>query len=204
MNTRFAKGLNPWNAGRTDIRVSPKSEFKKGHLPANTLFDGAISIRKDTKTGRKYKYIRIALGKWELLQRKVWKDANGDIPKGYVVVLKDGDTINCELENLELISMADNARRNNKLSQWKKTYVFKEKIELGQDPTGVKTLSDSYVAGMLAQGSKQHAETKKMMLENPEIISLKRQQLQLNRALNKKRKNHDTGRDQGTTEGNEG
>src|SRR5882672_1098084 len=49
--SQFQKGMNPWNAG-LHIRMSPKSEFKKGMLPANTLHDGAITVRTD-KSGIK-------------------------------------------------------------------------------------------------------------------------------------------------------
>jgi len=107
---QFKKGAKPWNDG-ISVRLSQKSKFKKGDLPHNTLHDGAISIRKDT-TGRSYKYIRKSLGKWSLLQRDVWEKAHGIIPKKMIVAFKDGDSLNCDLINLELITRKENMDRN--------------------------------------------------------------------------------------------
>lgn len=49
---------------------------------------------------------------WPLLQRKMWEDHNGPIPPKHVVVFKDKNRQNCAIENLELISRAELARRN--------------------------------------------------------------------------------------------
>lgn len=176
ISTRFKKGNEPYSQGKTGVRVSPKSEFKKGSLPGNTLYDGAIVIRKDTPK-KSYKYIRVALGKWELLQRKVWIEHFGEIPQKHIVTFKDGDTLNCDISNLELISMAENLRRNSVGTGWKRSYAHKEKLELGIDPTGVYTLSDSYVAGIISK------ENKEQVLANKPLIELKRKQLLLNRAI---------------------
>lgn len=64
---RFPKGHVPANKGRkmnagVYAKVSA-TMFKKGHMPDNTLYDGAESIRKD-KNGHRYVYVRISLGKW--------------------------------------------------------------------------------------------------------------------------------------------
>lgn len=88
--------------------------FKKGNLPHNTKADGCISIRHDhpNRRGYRYKWIRIAIGKWEMLHVHNWKKAHGRIPKGYIVVFKDGNTMNCSLSNLEMITLAENMKRN--------------------------------------------------------------------------------------------
>lgn len=49
---------------------------------------------------------------WPLLHRHYWEQANGTIPPKHIVSFIDGNRANCVLENLELISMAENARRN--------------------------------------------------------------------------------------------
>ena len=41
------------------------------------------------------------------LHRQIWIDNFGEIPKGYVVHHKDGDTLNNSIENLECISRHD-------------------------------------------------------------------------------------------------
>ena len=46
--------------------------FKKGHMPDNTLYDGAETIRKD-KNGHRYVYVRISLGKWVPKHVLLWQ-----------------------------------------------------------------------------------------------------------------------------------
>jgi hypothetical protein len=185
VKNRFKKGHNPANAGKTGVRVSPKSEFKKGHLPQNTLHDGAIRIRNDrnTKTGRvtPYKYIRIAKAKWVLYQRHLWEQHNGPIPKGHMIRFRDGDTMNCTIENLECISMAENARRN--ANRKKAIESFQANREEGYR-TPSEILSDQYVAFTLSFGDK---ELRQEIKKRPDLIALKRTQLLLNRKI----KNHE-------------
>lgn len=113
-STRFEKGLTPWNKGK-DFQPGGRSvetRFQPGDLPKNTRQDGDISPRRDTKSGITYLYIRVALGKWVLLQRHVWQQEHGAIPTGMVVVFRDGNTQNCTLENLELITRSELLARN--------------------------------------------------------------------------------------------
>ena len=96
------------------IRKTKKTRFKKGDLPKNTKYDGAITIRHNHKERgeRPYKFIRVKQGKWELLHRYNWVKAHGSIPKNMVVVFKNGDTMNCEIDNLEIITKKENMLRN--------------------------------------------------------------------------------------------
>ena len=89
-----------------------RTQFKAGRLPHNTKFDGALSIRTDTNTGRRYKFIRVELGHWELLSRYNWTKEYGEIPPHHAIAHIDGNSLNCDLDNLECISQADNMRRN--------------------------------------------------------------------------------------------
>jgi hypothetical protein len=56
------------------------------------------------KTERYYK-----TGK-EWQHRRVWRQAHGPIPRGYVVHHKDGDGFNNDLSNLELMEKSEHAR----------------------------------------------------------------------------------------------
>lgn len=95
------------------IARTAKTRFKKGHKPHNTAEeDGVISIRKDSDTNIPYKYIRVSVGNWQLYQRYVWEKANGPIPEDHCIRFKDGNALNCRLENLELINRAENLNRN--------------------------------------------------------------------------------------------
>ncbi len=49
---------------------------------------------------------------WPMYNRYLWEQNKGTIPPKHLVAFKDGDRSHCVIENLELISMADNARRN--------------------------------------------------------------------------------------------
>jgi hypothetical protein len=171
-NTQFRKGQNPWNAGRHE-RMSPKSEFKKGFLPANTLHDGAITIRTDSKTQRQYKYIRTAKAKWELLSRVTWVKHHGAIPKNMIVTFKDGDTLNCDISNLTLITMRENALRNVNRA--------KAKLSLADSwADGSRYKNDVWISKLLARDDK---ELQQQLVTNKELIETKRQQLLLRRQL---------------------
>ena len=112
---QFKPGHTPHNKGKqisAEIyeKVAP-TMFKKGNKPHNTKPKGTINIRAD-KTGRLYQYIKIKDSHWELLQRYVWTQANGEIPPGSVVIFLDGNYLNCELNNLQVISRRENMARN--------------------------------------------------------------------------------------------
>ncbi len=116
---RFRSGQVPANKGRRmeeymtreGIEGSARTRFKKGNLPHNTKRDGDISIRRDN-SGRFYKFIRVAMGKWVHLHRHLWEQEHGAIPKGMVVRFRDGDTMNCTIDNLELVTRRENMKKN--------------------------------------------------------------------------------------------
>ncbi len=93
-----------------------KNQFKRGHLPHNTIFeDGAIARRRDTKTGRIYLYKKIDHSNWVLLNRYVWEQANGPIPPDMVIIMKNGNSEDCRLQNLKAITKRENAIRNTEM-----------------------------------------------------------------------------------------
>jgi len=112
---RFMPGNSPANKGlKMSAEVRAKAEptmFKKGDLPHNTKKDGDITIRAD-KRGIFYQFIRISNGKWESLHRWNWMQAHGPIPKGMNLIFKDRNTLNAELNNLELLTDAELMQRN--------------------------------------------------------------------------------------------
>jgi hypothetical protein len=112
---QFKPGHTPHNKGKQmDAEIYKKvapTMFKKGNKPANTKPVGTINIRLDTQ-GRPYQYIKIKDSHWELLQRHVWTKANGEIPRGSVVIFLDGNYLNCDISNLQVISRRENMARN--------------------------------------------------------------------------------------------
>ena len=73
--------------------------------------DGSIVERND-KTGRLYLYYKVKDSHWILYHNKIWMDHHGPIPSKHIISFKDGNTLNCDISNLEMLSMAENARRN--------------------------------------------------------------------------------------------
>ena len=132
-NTPFNKGMKQSDYMTSEvIERTKKTRFKKGNKPHNTRKDGAISFRKD-KSGYTYANVRINEGVWKPLHRVLWENTNGSIPKDSVVIFKDGNTMNIEIENLELITRAENMLRNSKHKYPKETIpsmVLIKKLEL--------------------------------------------------------------------------
>lgn len=103
----FKKGVPHPMKGK---KVSPESYerrrknfFGKGSKTrANSVQDVVIRRRKSSK--RSLKYIRINSGQWKALHRHTWEQHNGPIPKGHVISFKDGDSLNCDIDNLEMIA----------------------------------------------------------------------------------------------------
>lgn len=112
----FNKGLKQSEYMSADtIARSKKTQFKKGHVPANAKAkDGIITIRYGHKnrSGKAYKYIRLTLGNWIPYHQYKWENKYGKVKKGYCLWFKDGNTLNCTFKNLELITRAENMARN--------------------------------------------------------------------------------------------
>jgi len=116
----FRKGKEPFNKGvaqrlwmsKESIQKIRSTQYKKGNLPHNTLQDFSVAKRKD-KSGITYLYIRVKLSKWVPLHRYVWEQANGLVLKDHNIVFKDRNSLNCNLDNLEMLSNAELLNRNS-------------------------------------------------------------------------------------------
>ena len=113
---RFAKGLVPWNTGKK-IGSRPGSvatQFKPGQQPHTTMPLGSERLVDG------YRYVKVAdvpkvayTVNWKLLHYLVWERENGPVPAGHVLRFKGGNRMNVALENLELLSLAENQARNS-------------------------------------------------------------------------------------------
>lgn len=130
--TQFAKGHVPVNKGVKGWQAGGRSvqtQFKKGGRPVNEMPIGSYRIVTDSG-GRNRKTVEIKLTdlpgrnnlRWKPLHRHVWEMHNGPIPAGHVVRFKDGmHTIDPDLitiDRLEMLSKAENARRNAYHHRW--------------------------------------------------------------------------------------
>ena len=113
--TQFKKGAVPHNKGKKQteylspeaIEKSKVTRFKKGNTPHNAKYDGHERVTKDG-----YIFIRIKKRKYILKHHKIWQEHYGEIPKGHIIIFKDGNPLNCTIENLEAITRDENVIRN--------------------------------------------------------------------------------------------
>lgn len=158
----FKSGHTPKNKGKkTPEHIKAKlapTWFKKGNLPPNTRTDGDESIRVDSN-GIPYKYVRVALGKWEMEHRLIWEKHNGKLPNGCVIHHKDGNSLNNSIENLEAITRGEALAKNS----------------------GYKNLEDRYILSKLSRDR----DLRPVLAQYPELIELKRNQLKLKRECHK-------------------
>ena len=107
---RFAKGHKSSFKGEKWYELMPeesrnkclRTAFKDGHIPHNAYADGTELVRD----GRVY--IKVpGIRRLQLKHRYVWEKHNGKIPEGYIIKFKDGDFMNCDIDNLYIMSRAD-------------------------------------------------------------------------------------------------
>lgn len=131
--TQFKKGRVPTNKGLRRPGWAPgrmaETQFKKGERSgvAAQNWKPIGTILPDSKGYLRIKVREAEPGKeptgfgnsrvWPMYNRYLWEQHKGPIPPQHIVAYKDGDRGNCVIENLELLSMADNARRN---AMWKR------------------------------------------------------------------------------------
>lgn len=108
---RFQKGQEPPNKGKKGVCAAgcEKTWFKKGHIPANYRPVGSERVNKDG-------YIEVKVAdpnKWRLKHRVVWEAVNGKISKGYIIIFRDNDKTNTDINNLMLIKQGTHAVLNH-------------------------------------------------------------------------------------------
>jgi hypothetical protein len=121
---RFSSGAAPFNKGKRwgdflgpDVIAKMRlAGFQKGNVPVNSLGvkDGDIRVRADQR-GVPYEWVRVSKGRWLPRHQWLWAEAHGPQPGDHVVIFKDGNTLNCCLENLACIPRAELLLRNRGL-----------------------------------------------------------------------------------------
>lgn len=109
----FEKGHVPSNKGKKmSAAVYEKAKgtmFRKGHTPHNYRPVGSERINRDGYIEVKVKDPKT----WKLKHRLVWEAAYGEIPKDSIVIFRDGDKQNIDLDNLIMIKKSVNAVLNH-------------------------------------------------------------------------------------------
>lgn len=105
---RLQPGCAAWNKGKTGYMGANAKSFRKGHRPQTWRPVGSERVNPDGTLERKV----ANPGRWKPVKTLIWIAANGRIPRGRFVVHADRDRSNFDLSNLELVSRAENMRRN--------------------------------------------------------------------------------------------
>lgn len=115
-------------------------------------------IRLWSLNGYHRKVIKVN-GRFMLLAHYNWERENGPIPKNMLLSCKTTDGVNCDTANWELIDRKEAALKH----------------------TGYDVLSDQYIAAKLTY---RNTDLRKQILQMPELIELKRNQIKLKRTIN--------------------
>ena len=110
---RFPKGSVPPNKGKKMppeiyAKCSP-TMFKKGQASLNKRPVGSERVNVDG-------YIEVKVAdpnKWRLKNRVIWEQHYGAIPPGHNIQFKDHNPLNCTIDNLYIISQAEQMRTEN-------------------------------------------------------------------------------------------
>ena len=90
------------------IEKAKRTQFRKGERPMNELPVGSIVVNSDGYKLRKKQMEGTLWERWEFFHRAVWEEYNGPIPQGMVVTFKDSDKLNCDIDNLLLVTKGEN------------------------------------------------------------------------------------------------
>lgn len=110
----FAKGHKTWNKGMSPkdycspeaLARMAKTQFKPGRRTSKWREIGDERINVDG-------YIEIKVGDpkvWKLKHRYVWEQHYGPVPKGMIIMFRDGNRQNTDIDNLVMVDRATNAR----------------------------------------------------------------------------------------------
>ncbi len=82
--------------------------ISKTRLPVGTekIFNGFVYV-KISETREKNKTHKAYHENWKMKAHYLWEKENGKIPKGYCLCYKDGNKLNCKLENLYLLKPSE-------------------------------------------------------------------------------------------------
>lgn len=114
--TRFRAGHLPHNAGKKGWQAggnAAKTQFQPGNKPHTWKPVGSERLTKEGYLQRKMTDTGYTLRDWVCLHTMIWEEANGPIPEGHIVVFKNGNKQDIRLNNLALMSRAENMRRNS-------------------------------------------------------------------------------------------
>ena len=150
-----------YQASRLGLKRNPESYLFTAKHVVETLPDAGDEIVTVRKTSRGLrKFVKVG-GRWRYLHHHVWEEHHGAIPSGQLVRFRDNDPMHVSIDNLYLVSAAELAAS------------FRQ--------------TDEYVAARLSRAKGRRSGFDREMylkvLAYPELIDLKRRQLELGSIL---------------------
>lgn len=122
-NTTLKKSHISYIKNKYNIRSGPIGTFEKGHAPLRYKPIGHERIKNG------HIYVKVAEpSEYISKQRYIYEKEYGKIPDGYIVIFKDRNRRNFDLDNLMLVSKSEFLIMND-------NHLYKENVELTE--TGV-------------------------------------------------------------------
>ncbi|WP_387693030.1 HNH endonuclease signature motif containing protein [Photorhabdus sp. RM71S] len=105
---QFIKGNQPHNIGTKGLMKCNSGSFKKGQITWNTRELG--TERVDIHG---YVYIKVANPNiWRLKHHVIWEECRGKLLENSILIFKDNNSLNCQIDNLLMITREENAILN--------------------------------------------------------------------------------------------
>ena len=139
---QFKSGNVPWNKGIKGYSVElGRSHFKPGSIPPTHVPVGTERWTTPPKSKPDApRYLRRKVAEpnvWMKVHHIVWEAHHGPIPDGHVVVFRDGNTANIEIENLHCLPRGELGMANGACVPYHLTDAYRLMRELQ------KTIEDS-------------------------------------------------------------
>ncbi|CDM88229.1 HNH endonuclease signature motif containing protein [Xenorhabdus bovienii] len=125
---QYPKGHISHNAGTKGLMKRNSGSFKSGSSPHNMCPIGTERISKDG-----YVYIKVDRPNiWRLKHRMIWEEHHGKLPAGAIVIFKDGNQKNYQIDNLLMVTRRENVILNkfypNTPAEYKQTTTYLARI----------------------------------------------------------------------------
>lgn len=115
--TRFKPGHVPFCKGKKQVEycspegiaASARTRFKPGNRPANWK---PLGSERTNIYGYREVKVKEGIRGWRQKHQVVWEEHHGEVPRGYRISFRDGNPLNCEIDNLYLVTVEVMMRRN--------------------------------------------------------------------------------------------
>lgn len=87
-------------------RRSPGTEFQPGQEGRKQPI-GSLRLRYRRREKKQRAWVKAAEGRWKLRAVIVWEETHGPVPRAHLIHHKDGNPLNDDPENLQLVTRAE-------------------------------------------------------------------------------------------------